>query len=150
MSRKQMKLGEILIMDGLITPWQLELALTIQQRTKRFLGEILIENEWIRDEQLMQVLSEQFEIPCVSADMENVDWQVANHYAELVDDRGMCFPIQQDVSTLWVAISNPLDAWTVSMIERQARGREVKLVLATAAQIRSMVETFRKVNLGDG
>lgn len=68
-----MKLGEILMSDGLITPWQLELALAIQQRTKRFLGEILIENDWIRDDQLIHVLSEQFDIPCELKLPDDVD-----------------------------------------------------------------------------
>ncbi len=145
-----MKLGEILMSEGLITPWQLELALAIQQRTKRFLGEILIENDWIRDDQLIHVLSEQFEIPCELNLSEKVDWSLAEHYSELVDENGTCFPIKQDATALWVAISNPLDAWTISMVERQARGRDVKLVLATQAQIRSMVKTFRRINLGNG
>lgn len=142
-----MKLGEILIRDGLIAPWQLELALTIQHRTHQFLGEIFIEKEWVRDEQLIKVLAEQFELPCSPEGLGKIDWNVGNQYSQLIDEQAVCYPVRTDASTLWVAISNPLDAWTISLIEKQARGKNVQLVLVSAAQIRDMVNKFRDFNL---
>lgn len=148
MSRKGMKLGEILVQDGLLTTGQIELALEIQKSTGQFFGNILLQKGWITERQLLNALSEQFDIPFIEFNNALVDWSVPSQYSSsLMQDR-CCIPFKQDRVSVTAAISDPLDAWAISEIESQSRGRQVQLVLAARKDILQALEEFRRRSLG--
>lgn len=62
---KRMKLGEMLILKGKLTPERLYEMLQIQKQTGDSLGNILIEENVLTAEQLDQILGEQLGIPHV-------------------------------------------------------------------------------------
>lgn len=62
---KRRQLGEILVCQGKLTPDQLTGFLHIQKETSKLLGQILVENEIISNEELRDVLGEQSGIPHV-------------------------------------------------------------------------------------
>ena len=143
MTLRSSKLGEILVEEGLLTEGQLDLALTIQKTSKSFLGDIILKKEWVSEGQLAMALSRQFDLPFVELDFNEIDWNIPQHYTALVIDQH-CFPCAQNSASLTVAIFNPLDAWTMSRIEKQAKGRHVKLVVATQTKIYAAISEFRK------
>lgn len=55
-----MRLGEILLEKNLLTPHQLNLALSQQRETGKKLGELLRERQWISAETLEMALKEQY------------------------------------------------------------------------------------------
>ena len=61
-----MKLGEMLISKGLITSEQLKAALAKQRTSGEFLGEALVKMGFLKEEILLQALSEQLNIPYIS------------------------------------------------------------------------------------
>lgn len=146
MKQRSIRIGEVLVLEGLITADQLVLALKIQKETGDFLGDVLVKRKWISENQLSTALSQQFDIPFCSLDFDQIDWSVPQHYPSLIAEQN-CFPIAHDSSSVTVAISNPLDAWTMSQVELQSRGRDVKLVLATKTQIRAVIDELRKRSL---
>lgn len=148
MSRKGKKVGEILVEDGILTAGQIELALEIQKATGQFLGNILVQKGWVTERQLLNALSEQFDIPFIEFDTKLVDWTVPSQYSSSLMNERCCFPFKQDRVTVTAAISDPLDAWAISEIETQSRGRQVQLVLATKRDITQVLEEFRKRSLG--
>jgi type IV pilus assembly protein PilB len=60
---KQLKLGDILIKQGLIDEKQYQTALQEQNQTRKKLGTILVDRKFITTEQLYLALSRQFNIP---------------------------------------------------------------------------------------
>ena len=60
---KQLKLGDILIKQGLIDEKQYQMALQEQNQTRKKLGRILVDRKFITAEQLYLALSRQFNIP---------------------------------------------------------------------------------------
>jgi type IV pilus assembly protein PilB len=54
--KKKLRLGDILILQGVITNDQLEEALSIQQKTKRRIGDILIESGYITEQEIAKAL----------------------------------------------------------------------------------------------
>ncbi len=143
MKQRGIRIGEVLVLEGLITSEQLTLALKIQKETGDFLGDVLVKRKWISENQLSTALSQQFDIPFCSLDFDQIDWSVPQHYASLIAEKN-CFPMAHDSASVTVAISNPLDAWTMSQIEIQSRGREVKLILATKTRIGEVIAELRK------
>ncbi|MDD5466045.1 MAG: hypothetical protein PHP73_06895 [Candidatus Omnitrophica bacterium] len=138
------KLGEILIEKGLITPKQLEDALSEQSRTKEFLGKILSDKNQIKELDLLKVLSEQFKIPIVNLKHSYTDWALIKSFgsSSILDYK--CFPLKKDDWSVTFAISNPLDAWALKKIEEVARGLKVQLVLVSQEDMLEVIDGYRK------
>lgn len=130
-----MRLGELLVRKGYLSPARLESALRDQVQKNEFLGAILVRKGWIREPQLLEALSEQSGIPFVELKTQSIDWAVSMQFPPALLNEQTCFPIQMDPLQVTVAICNPLDVWATSDLEKAARGRELKLVLATQADI---------------
>ena len=139
-----MLLGELLIKKKLITPEQLEMALAEQKITSDFLGVILMNKKYIREEDLMEALSEQFNIPFVELRLNAIDWNAALRFnSELVTEH-YCLPVREDENTIWIAITNPLDAFAISESERLARPKGVRLVLVSSKEMRAALDVFKE------
>ncbi len=54
-----MKLGEMLVIDGIITREQLEIALNEQKKTRELLGEILVRLNFVDSKTLQEYLAKQ-------------------------------------------------------------------------------------------
>jgi type IV pilus assembly protein PilB len=139
-------LGELLILKNLLKKDQLALALEEQKSTREFLGAVLVRKGFIREEDLLKVLSEQFHLPYESLKRTSVDWKVAARFtASLVIDH-KCLPFRQDELGLTVAIVNPLDVQAVSMVEEQMKGVRVRLVLVSQADMHDVLAMYRENN----
>lgn len=138
-----MLLGELLIQKKLLTKSQLDAALAQQKFTKEFLGFILVKSGIIREEDLLQVLSEQFHMPCIQLKYQPIDWSVAMRFtASLVVDH-QCLPIRQDDSGITVAIVNPLDVAALSKVEEQARGTRIRPVLVAMSDMKEALKLYQ-------
>lgn len=135
------RLGELLMGKGLISAGQLEHALQEQRTSGEFLGAILLRRRWVQEGDLLRTLGEQMDIPYVRLAEQAVDWTFANRFPSTLLTDHLCFPMRLEGQSLIVAIANPLDAWAVSELEREAanRGWRVQLVLATGQEIRDAV-----------
>ena len=63
-----LRLGEILIKQGLITEQQLQKAITLQKKEKGRIGEILIKLAIINEEAMIEALGKQMNIPFYSSE----------------------------------------------------------------------------------
>jgi hypothetical protein len=132
------RLGELLLERRLITPRQLDQALQQQRVNREFLGVILVKAGAITQEALVKVFAEQFGLPYESLDPAKIDWNVARQFPSAAMTGAKCFPIRADASSVTVAITNPLDAMTLSELERLAKGRTVKPVLVQESQLEAV------------
>ena len=69
---KRLRLGDMLTLAGIVTPADVEEALTIQKGSGRRLGAVLVELGKVTEHQLAQVLSNQLSIPWVN--LHHVDF----------------------------------------------------------------------------
>ena len=138
------RIGELLTEIGLITPRQLEQALERQRSTGQFLGVILLKMGVLTEQGLLQAMSRQFGIPHEPLDPAHVDWAVAKQFSPSVLNEGKGFPIRADERSVTVAITNPLDVWTLSAVERSAGVRTVRPVLVLERELRVVVREYRR------
>lgn len=82
-STTKMRIGEMLLAQGYITQEQLDKALETQKTTGKRLGRTLVDMGYMPEERLIEILSRQFEVPYVKLDNFNVD---ANAYTYLPED----------------------------------------------------------------
>lgn len=138
------RIGELLMELGLVMPRQLEQALERQRSTGQFLGVILLEMGAITEQGLLEAISRQFGIPHEPLDPARVDWAVAKQFPASVLSDGKGFPIRADAQSVTVAITNPLDVWTLSAMERLAGRRPVRPVLVLERELRVVVQEHQR------
>ena len=122
---------------GWINRAQLDAALEEQRRTKEFLGSLLVRKGWLREDQFLQALAEQFDMAYANLDQETMDPTLFGRFPPSLLKERCCLPLRVSGPEILVAIANPLDVWAISELERAAGFRKVRLVLASASQIES-------------
>jgi type IV pilus assembly protein PilB len=143
-ARLEKKLGEILIGKALINSKQLKEAVQEQEKTREFLGTILLRKNFLKSEGLLKALSEQFNIPVVSLKSRYFDWDLVKSFSsELIINR-KCFPLEQNDTQLVMAITNPLDLWAIQKAEEEARGLKLKLVLVSEIDMQEAISRYKE------
>jgi len=138
------RIGELLLERGLVTRVQLDEALAEQRTSREFLGQILVKRGLITADQLVPVFADQFGMAYEHVDPAEVDWALTRKFPSSLLAKGTCMPVRADEFTVTVAISNPLDAWSLSDIERAAGIRKIRPVLVLDRELRAVVTVYRQ------
>ena len=129
------RLGEILVRKGCIQWSDLEDALALQQSTRRPLGEILIQRGLITPHILFQTLAAQFgkkflELKSFRIQQEAVQI-VPKHFAY----EHKIMPLAVHKGVLIIAVSDPVDVWPISVLEKLTGMKDIQTVLSTPQDI---------------
>ncbi len=81
-SSTKMRIGEMLLAQGYITQEQLDKALETQKTSGKRLGRTLVDLGYMPEERLIEILSRQFEVPYVKLDNFNIDPNAFNYLPE--------------------------------------------------------------------
>jgi len=144
MDRKEKLLGNILIGNGIINNEQLEGALAEQARTKEFLGAILIREFQIEEKDLLKALSEQFNIPFVALKNKYIDWDFVKQFNPSFVLDSKCFPILKDKDGITIAITNPLDAWSIKKAEEATSGFKLNFALVSEDDMKDAIRRYKE------
>ena len=142
-NKEKKLLGEILIEKGLLTAEQLALALGEQVTTKEFLGTIVVKKGWVKEKELLIALSERFNLPFVELKSKRIDWELFKYFSSSLIFDDHCVPFERDEHSVTMAISNPLEAWTIKRAEEEAKGFELKLALASREDINDAIKQYQ-------
>ncbi len=133
---KEVRLGEVLVDKGQLTPDELERALA-QQRTQpgKRLGTILVEQDLISEEQLLATLSLLLGAPVVHAEFETIDSQVARAVPIEVGKTLRFVPLRREDDRVLVAFADPLDESARAAADAAFERLRVSVALATPRSI---------------
>ncbi len=135
------KLGDFLKDAGLIDDFQLQTALSHQRNWGGKLGSILVELEFVREEELARVIAEKLGIPYVNLfDPELPAESVALVKAEVARKYGV-IPVRKEGNTIVIAMSDPLDMEAIDDI-RFSTGFTVKPALALESEIKDAIKKY--------
>lgn len=81
-SSTKMRIGEMLLAQGYINQEQLDKALETQKTSGKRLGRTLVDLGYMPEERLIEILSRQFEVPYVKLDNFNIDPNAYNYLPE--------------------------------------------------------------------
>jgi type IV pilus assembly protein PilB len=136
----QKRFGEKLLEAGLLTPEDLEAALAVQRATGEPLGEIILKQKRVPEEDVMRLLCEEAGIEFRSLKGVTPDpAAVAQLPAELAREKA-AVPLGLEKNRLTVAMANPLDLKAVMALER-ATGRLVHVQGAPRKEIEQLLES---------
>ena len=130
----EIRLGNLLIKEKLISQEQLDLALEQQKRSGRKLGRVLIESGFATEEAISEALAKQFKIPYLNLKNYNINAQVARLLPEMQARRFRALLLEDKVSTYLVAMADPTDLFAFDEITRLLK-RDIELVLVNENQV---------------
>lgn len=137
-----MRIGELLIMNGLLTEEQLEQTLKEQLFSRKKIGQILVGNGIITERQLVEALEFQLGIPALNMMDTVFDSAAVFLIDETIASKFTVIPIQQKDRKIKVAMADPLNAEAILEIQ-MATGMRVQPFLATNEEIvRAIQENY--------
>ncbi|PIP18738.1 MAG: type II secretion system protein GspE [Candidatus Omnitrophica bacterium CG23_combo_of_CG06-09_8_20_14_all_41_10] len=146
MSReKYLRLGELLIKEGLISASQLEKAVSVQRQEGGRLGEVLVKLDMIKEGQMVAVLGKQLNIPYFSlgtgmlkpAIDQGLEYLIPQDFAL----KNSVLPLSRTLRSLTVAIADPGDLILIDNL-RKLTSCEINPVIATKSDISKAIEGF--------
>ena len=132
--RQRLRLGELLVLQGVVTPAQLESALAERKRSGRRLGRILVEDGIATEEAIAQALAVQLQIPYMELSLQAVAPAVSRLLTEAQSRRLRAIPIDEADSAIRIGMADPLDYQSYDEIQRLL-GRHLDLVVVTESRL---------------
>jgi type IV pilus assembly protein PilB len=142
----RVRIGEILIKQGLLTEAQLQEAINIQKRQKGSrLGEILIQVGMIKEEDFAIALGSQLSVPFSSylsgllkpREDQNLEKLVNYDFAK----KNLVLPLSKNMHSLTCAIFDPLDFFVLDNL-KILTGCDLNLVIATKTDLSRAIDEF--------
>jgi type IV pilus assembly protein PilB len=143
--RRAIKLGEILVEQGLISREQLERALSEQKQTGHVLGRVLIDLGLVKESELMAALATQVGLRFVDLSDSSIDPSAAALVPEPVARRYHAVPIGYEGAKLVVAMADPSNLFGLDDI-RTITGLDVVPVVATAGDIEAAIRKYARMD----
>jgi MSHA biogenesis protein MshE len=132
-------LGEILVQQKILTEEQLKLALTEQKRSGRKLGRVFIEQGYVTEEEISEALAKQMQIPYVNLKYFNIKPEVLQKLPETQARRFRAIPLEDRPNTVLVGMADPTDINAYDEIVRILK-REIDIAVITESQLLATVD----------
>ncbi len=135
-----MDIGQILISKGLINEQQLQQA-NAQRNDSERLDRTLLRLGYISELDLLRIFSEQFAIPIVDLNSEQIDANLLKSMpAKLIHKRAI-LPYRKEANKIIVAIADPFDMAGLDEL-RAITGLDIEPVLASEYDINLMIKRY--------
>jgi type IV pilus assembly protein PilB len=135
------KLGEMLVKAGVISAEQLEEALESQKGNGEKLGFNLIKLGHVREDDITQLLSEQFGVPSINLRHFEIDETVINLIPSEVAQKYLILPVNRTGATLTISMADPTNVFAMDDIKFMT-GYNVEPVVASEIAIREAIEKY--------
>lgn len=139
--QKRIRLGDLLVQNELITNDQLMEALAEQRKSGRKLGATLIEMQLVSEAQLLQLLSEHLKVRLIDIDQHRVDPNAVRLLPEIQARRYRALVLEDNVDHLLVAMSDPADLAAIDNLN-ELLAKPVKIAVVSEAQLFGAYDNF--------
>jgi type IV pilus assembly protein PilB len=133
------RLGDLLVAEGLITEEQLGKALTEQKGSTEKLGSILLKLNFVQEEQLIGFLSRQYGIPSITLSQLDIDPEVLKLVPDSIAKKYEVLPIKRQGTALTLAMADPTNVFALDDVAFMTN-LQVTPVVASQAAIRKAIE----------
>jgi type IV pilus assembly protein PilB len=127
-------IGSILLDVDLVTPEEIQRALELQKHTGQRLGEVLVSQSIVSDDDIRWALAEQLNLPYVNIRKDQIDVDVAKMLPEKFARRYHVIPILKIEDELTVVVDDPLNTTILNDIETITNSR-IKVSLGRTSDI---------------
>ena len=133
------KLGEILIENGIVSENQLINALALQKKSGKMIGQTLIELGYISESQLTEAFLKKFSISYIDCSNLVIPEDHLKKISIAMAVKKKILPTKLSGNTLFLAMVNPLDYSTIDEV-KFITGHNVTPLLATESSLMKAIE----------
>jgi type IV pilus assembly protein PilB len=135
-------IGDLLVREGLITDEQLRSALTEQRANGYRLGYTLVSMGFVSETDLTRVLARKYRVKAVDLSrIDQIDMRVINLVKPEIAVRHLVLPLRRVGRTLTVAMANPTNLDAIDEL-RFSTGYDIEPVVAGEYSLRKSVEKY--------
>ncbi len=135
------RIGELLLKEKLITPEQLQQALTQQKSNGGKLGYNLVKMGFVKDEQITALLSKQYGVPAINLSQFKIDLTIVKLVPTETARKYQIIPLSRSGSTLTIAMTDPTNVFAMDDIKFMT-GYTVEPVVASEVAITDAIEKY--------
>lgn len=144
--KEKKKLGDALYEAGKITRQQLDTVLKEQKKTGKRVGEILIDFGYVTEEEVLDALEKQLDIPRVNLDGIAVDMDAVKSISENIANKYTLFPIGFSGDKILVAMTDPLNFFALDDVKISS-GKDVEPLLGSKEDIKKAIGKYYSTQL---
>jgi len=127
------RLGDLLVREGLINQEQLQRALAEQKGNNEKLGSILVRLNVINEDQLIAFLSKQYGIPSITLSQLDIDADVLKLVPAQIAKKYEVLPIKRTGNSLTLAMADPTNVFAVDDVGFMTNLQVIPVVAAQGA-----------------
>ncbi len=144
MRRLKKRIGDILTETGLVTPEQIDFALSVKEPDEK-LGDTLIRIGYVTENQVMEALELQLGVKKITLSDYNLNESILRLISEDYARDNLVVPVAFEEGKLIVAVADPLNYYVVDDL-RLVTGYNVKLVMASRSEIETAISRYYGIN----
>jgi type IV pilus assembly protein PilB len=135
------KLGELLLKENMVTPQQLQEALSHQKMNGGKLGKAFVSLGYVRDEEITSLLSRQYGVPSINLDHFEVDPSIIKIIPAETTRKYQILPLSRSGATLTIAMADPTNVFAMDDIKFMT-GYNVEPVVASESSLEDAIEKY--------
>lgn len=139
------RLGELLLREKLITPEQLQNAISEQKKNGGRLGYNLTKLGYISEKDLTLFLSKQYGIPTIDLENQEIDSEIVKLIPEDVARKYQVLPVSRTGATLVVAMTDPSNIFAIDDI-KFLTGYNVEPLVSSDAAIKDAIDKYYEIS----
>lgn len=129
------RLGDLLVEEEIISEDELMQALSAQKESGRKLGSVLIDSGIITEEQLLRFLAQQLELRFINIANMQIDPKLANELSEVHARRLRALIIESDEDSVTVGMSDPADLAAIEQLSNLFGAKSIEIVAVRESQM---------------
>ncbi|MCL2389628.1 MAG: Flp pilus assembly complex ATPase component TadA [Elusimicrobia bacterium] len=134
-------LGEVLVSEGVVTQEQLREVTEEQEKTKEKLGHILLRKGYVSKEKLLRAMSLSLGVISVKLEDAQIDKNATAFIPEKFARRWLVMPLEVSDNTFHVAMADPSNVVVKDEIEKLVK-MKLSVVLMDETEIREAIEKY--------
>ncbi|QDK37352.1 type IV-A pilus assembly ATPase PilB [Bdellovibrio sp. NC01] len=136
-----LKIGEILVKQGLLKPDQFALAVEEQKKSGQKLTNAIVQLGFLKENQILRALEKNYAVPGVEVNTFEIDASVIAMIPRDMCEKHTLIPLQRAGSTLVVAFADPSNIMVKEDLRFIARCR-IQAVVGTESAISAAIEKY--------
>jgi len=136
---EKVRLGEILVKQGLLTEEQLKAALGEQKSSGRKLGRVVVDTGMVTEDQISEALAKQLAIPFINLKYYNTRAELVRLLPEVQARRFRAIVLEDRGATLLVGLTDPTDLFAFDEITRVCK-RDIDLAVVNEKAVLAAID----------
>lgn len=139
---KYARLGDLLVGNGTITQEQLQQALAIQKENGKRLGDILRDNHIITEDQVIEALMVQLGLEFIDLNSWTISSEMAQLLPKSIAKKHRVVPVRATRSEIYLGMSDPLNFAAIEEVGAATHRQVIPMIAADAALERALQNLY--------